>query len=766
LIDKMAKNPISKAKKDPNAPLFSGASLAILFISLLVSSVVALVALGALYHTSSISLGISGGKAEGSLFSARHYGTFNAGGKGQGDSYSANVGLFRDLFENSSGPQLLYGADLIDVADQTTSINNDVIYTLTIENTGNSLDNYTLSLANLDSAGTASLNQSEMLNLGSGSISTFTLAVGASRAGNYTVLARATSQGDAEVYDEIAIDTEVIDGPLIASEAIYYYAVTNGTNVRLYISSPDASSVWADITKPGSNAERIALANNANATFSNASQPGRYNVTFYANDSYGAITSAEDYFECFTGTDFSFTVLDLNSSGLDSSGELDYRDQAIYSSHSESGDYHLLSPDSLMELRLRVFGDGLQVIFRGFNATLENGKILRVDRHNNISGYLVTYGIENSFSFTNSTVRLSYGGTSYTDEDYLRLFKCEDYDLARRACRGSWTDVSSSQTQDAAGDFIEYLTDSFSGFSIWQGPYCGDRSCNNGETCSSCSADCGQCSSGRRCLANWTCSDWGPCSGGTQARACDSSGTCLDSLSNLPATTQNCTMPLPSEKETAASRNIASAYPAQEIITPLFDISLELLAEKITSNGELLAKITVINLGRAGLANAKLFSAIRDISGKIVYDGQEKIPAEMQNGSLKRYYLSNLEEGDYTLLLDLTYDGQKKPAHAEKAFTITGRNANQLDTGGTPSAAIIYIESGNQSGIGYIPSAGLLYIPAAIALFIAIILLYRILSRIRPISKIENHRRKSPGNLEPGETKIPDSPPIIKTSSR
>jgi pectate lyase len=84
--------------------------------------------------------------------------------------------------------------------------------------------------------------------------------------------------------------------------------------------------------------------------------------------------------------------------------------------------------------------------------------------------------------------------------------------------------------------------------------YCGDGFCSNGETCSSCPGDCGECDDddddGNRrrrggslppppCVENWTCTNWFPCFNGIRERICTDSNNCSTNESK-PSTREDC----------------------------------------------------------------------------------------------------------------------------------------------------------------------------------------------------------------------------------
>ncbi|MCK5023266.1 MAG: peptidase S8, partial [Candidatus Aenigmarchaeota archaeon] len=90
-------------------------------------------------------------------------------------------------------------------------------------------------------------------------------------------------------------------------------------------------------------------------------------------------------------------------------------------------------------------------------------------------------------------------------------------------------------------------------------PYCGDFSCNNGETCSSCSSDCGACppsapsgtgpsggffisSLPKVCEESWTCTEWSECTDNLKTRTCTDENDC-DTSKEKPDEKRACEMP-------------------------------------------------------------------------------------------------------------------------------------------------------------------------------------------------------------------------------
>ncbi|MBU0760264.1 MAG: hypothetical protein KJ858_01070, partial [Nanoarchaeota archaeon] len=364
--------------------------------------------------------------------------------------------------------QSIWNVSMAIGGNQTTNTEINATYQIKITNEGNIADNYTLSVTNTNSAETAVLNQSNVSNLGAGSSANVTLTVGDSSSGNYSVSVSVVSDVNSSANSSSTTMTEVLSGPVISSTGIYPFSVQNGTNVSLYISTVNGNYSWASIAKPDGNEQNITLTDGLNTSFTNTSLLGRYNVTFYVNDSYGAgVNSSLDYFESFLPVVFNISVQTYNSTGENSTINIYYRNQNIETNLSENGTYSGTLPDAIVDIEVKTHSNRLRVYLRDINLSGENSETLGMDKHTSTSGYLVTYGVNTTYNFTNSTVKIYYDDLTFTTEGNLGLYKCDDYAFSSRTCSGSWTDISSiNTTQNTTGDYFEYLTTSFSGFSI------------------------------------------------------------------------------------------------------------------------------------------------------------------------------------------------------------------------------------------------------------------------------------------------------------
>ncbi len=90
-------------------------------------------------------------------------------------------------------------------------------------------------------------------------------------------------------------DTHYYRTVSISSYSVYPRTAYAVASIRLYISALNYQSIWANITRPDSVVERVELTNN-DYEYYTAGILGRYNITFYANSSDGALSSVIDHF--------------------------------------------------------------------------------------------------------------------------------------------------------------------------------------------------------------------------------------------------------------------------------------------------------------------------------------------------------------------------------------------------------------------------------------------------------------------------------------
>jgi hypothetical protein len=102
----------------------------------------------------------------------------------------------------------------------------------------------------------------------------------------------------------------------------------------------------------------------------------------------------------------------------------------------------------------------------------------------------------------------------------------------------------------------------------------------------------------------------------------------------------------------------------------LFDIGVKITNKQIIMGDNMTAAISLINLGVSGRVNITATYGIIDSEGNTVYRESEIVSVETQLEFLKDFDISGLDEGTYTLLSEIKYEGQKEPARAEDVFYV------------------------------------------------------------------------------------------------
>jgi len=430
--------------------------------------------------------------------------------------------------------QTPYGVDVNSTSDQSVSNNSNATYTIVVTNNGTAIDNYSISLSNIDNATTAYLNQTTVMNLSPGTSFNLTLFVNDISPGNYSVNVTATSDNDANVTDTVTVQTEVIAAPLILTTTVSPYAVINGSNVTLYVDASNFEAVWAEMIRPDNSTVNITLTDEANTIYLDTGLIGIYNITFYANNSIGDTVTVKDYFEAFKGVIIDLDIIDSNLTGVNSSIISYYRNGSVAINFSSNGSYIISLPDSLLDMEFYAYSNDLIVYARDQNISVIAGQDIGMDLVNQTNGYLVTYSIEPDWLITDATVRISYDGLDYNVEDNLRLWKCEDFNFTTETCNGTWTEVTGMSVQDFAGDYFSIDVTGFSGFAVDEyvppstPPPGGGGGGGGGGTPTE-----------KPCIEDWTCGPWNSCFNGQQTRECVDRNGC-DTDEYRPVTRISC----------------------------------------------------------------------------------------------------------------------------------------------------------------------------------------------------------------------------------
>ena len=426
--------------------------------------------------------------------------------------------------------------------------------------------------------------------------------------------------------------------PTFVSKTIIPAAVINSSSTIINADVSDniqVDSVWANITLPDNSSEFIS-SGNLPYTFINTNLIGIYTVAFYANDSSGNNATTTKTFQVALPANLTMNVsievdITLNVSTNVNfiayvSGTKDVIEERLNLTGSES----VQLPNVPVDLFFDSSFDNSNMLTTLFEFNISDNTNNSIAFGNpTLSEFLVTYGIETDFNFTNAQSEFFYSGSNFSNEDNLKLFRCNSFNISSGACTSGFNDVTNEAVtiQDKPNDKFIYNTTSFSGFGIREvTPITTDDSVS---TVSSIGAS--------YCIYDvnydWKCGEWSECINDTQIRTCKEVNNCKGTFGR-PEVTRSCVPVAP---------------------TQLFDISFSLDDSLIQSSDELSAVVTFESFGTVPTP-VDLTFIILDESGNEIYREKSEITVTTEEVLRKSFEGLNLPEGKYTLILNTLYN--------------------------------------------------------------------------------------------------------------
>ena len=282
--------------------------------------------------------------------------------------------------------------------------------------------------------------------------------------------------------DGDGIDDACDLGLHIFNATVRPYAIfVNGT-VNLSIVAQEFTNLWANITLPDNTSINVPLANNGVVYFNNTAEIGNYSVIFFANNSAGEEVNESDYFEVFTRVTppFNVTVINASEIGINSTVIGYYRNAQVFADSRADG-FHSANPlaDTNYDLEFIAYGGKLKAYVEEINASAFNGAEFGMELKGQ-NGFAVEYSLSTVYNFTQAYVTLSYADANIINENYLKPYKCDDYNFTTETCLGEWRDVSGTATQNKQDHTFTVLVNSFSGFGIKQEAVPTNNNLDNG----------------------------------------------------------------------------------------------------------------------------------------------------------------------------------------------------------------------------------------------------------------------------------------------
>lgn len=278
-------------------------------------------------------------------------------------------------------------------------------------------------------------------------------------------------------------------------------------------------SKYVRIIKPDGTNETLTLGDEPYSY--NASLVGTYTVLFIAQESTGMKTEKTDSFVSILPVTSQINLEDKDGNPLNAILKV-YVSGILYYEGPING-YLINNYPEVCDLEFVAFEGKISLKLLNVNMSNNLNKTIKLDNPPVVAGYLATYAAETNYIYSMVILKISYANTSYIDEDTLAIYRCGNWNISGRTCKGNWEGLSTDIDYIRKIAITQFYN--LSGFSIKQ------------ETTYIINGTDG---TAFHCIPNWTCTNWSTCTNNIRIRTCVDLNKCGTSL-NKPYEIEQCT---------------------------------------------------------------------------------------------------------------------------------------------------------------------------------------------------------------------------------
>ncbi len=276
--------------------------------------------------------------------------------------------------------------------------------------------------------------------------------------------------------------------------------VINGSkvNITVIIAEQNLNSSWINISSQSENVS-IKFSNYTSFIFI-PNYTENYTIEIFTKDNAGNTQRLNSYFISRPEVKTNITLLTNFSVKI----KFMYSDSLINETLLSSNT-SLPLPDNVYNISLRFNNSIIEL--NDVNVSENKNMSFRIERVEE-TGFLKTYAFDVDANFSIAYISINYSDTPYTNENYLAVYRCDNWNFSLKRCDSSW--MKENALINKTLKIVRVNTTHFSAFSLKQEPYCGDGIVNQqseecdkndflGKTCASFGYDYGSLSCTAQC---------------------------------------------------------------------------------------------------------------------------------------------------------------------------------------------------------------------------------------------------------------------------